>query len=502
MTKISINSPGGGGSLPTGSLQLENGDAMDSTLRYVTDSANTQSKLLLSDTDTRIEGSLTVDGGAATPRIIIDADTNIARILSIRTNDLPRWALRVDGTESGSNAGSDFAIRRYNDAGAFIDAPLSINRANGRVSIIERLLLEADSTATTQSTAVIQNPTANSGIAIVPNGTGAITAVIPDGTGTGGNARGNNSVDLQILRTGAAATAVASGQGSVLIGGQRNTASGQFSIALGNTNTASADNSIAIGTSNTASSQFSNVSGGQSNIASTGTHATVVGGLSNVSSGQYSISGGYVSLASAIGAVALGAGANSTGSYSFSTNLNTFAKGSFSQAFGLWSESYLYGQTAFANDRFSAQSDAQSSTLRARKQDTLSAAATTVLSLDGTGVTNLIIPSGINRSWNVNINYVAVVTAITGTATGVTVGDTIAQGVVLGFKRVGGTSSLVGSPGYLYTNSDASMATAVLLVTAGASQQLALTFQAPSFAGGGSITCRIVAKVELTEVAW
>jgi hypothetical protein len=37
--------------------------------------------------------------------------------------------------ESGSNAGSDFVVGRYADAGGFIDAPLSINRATGAVTL-------------------------------------------------------------------------------------------------------------------------------------------------------------------------------------------------------------------------------------------------------------------------------------------------------------------------------------------------------------------------------
>jgi hypothetical protein len=37
----------------------------------------------------------------------------------------------VDGNETGSNAGADFAIRAYDDAGAFTFAPLSIIRATG-----------------------------------------------------------------------------------------------------------------------------------------------------------------------------------------------------------------------------------------------------------------------------------------------------------------------------------------------------------------------------------
>jgi hypothetical protein len=61
----------------------------------------------------------------------MDANINVAKIFSFRSDNSPRWAFRVDGTESGSNAGADFAIRRYTDLGAFIDTPLTITRSTG-----------------------------------------------------------------------------------------------------------------------------------------------------------------------------------------------------------------------------------------------------------------------------------------------------------------------------------------------------------------------------------
>jgi hypothetical protein len=46
------------------------------------------------------------------------------------------------------------------------------------------------------------------------------------------------------------------------------------------------------------------------------------------------------------------------------------------------------------------------------------------------------------------------------------------------------------------------MATASITISAGGSQQMAITFTAPTFAGGGSVTCRVVSKVSLVEVAY
>lgn len=76
---------------------------------------------------------LHLDGGASVARIKLDADNNIARIFSFRTDDVQRWAFRVDGNETGSNTGANFAVRRYNDAGTYIDSPIEITRNAGTI---------------------------------------------------------------------------------------------------------------------------------------------------------------------------------------------------------------------------------------------------------------------------------------------------------------------------------------------------------------------------------
>jgi len=79
-------------------------------------------------------GLIHADGGASAARIILDADSGVAKIFSFRTDALPRWAFRVDGAETGSNAGADFALRSYDDTGALLISPLSVIRANGKAS--------------------------------------------------------------------------------------------------------------------------------------------------------------------------------------------------------------------------------------------------------------------------------------------------------------------------------------------------------------------------------
>lgn len=42
-----------------------------------------------------------------------------------------RWNIGVTGAEAGANAGSEFVINSYNDAGVLIDTPLTIDRSSG-----------------------------------------------------------------------------------------------------------------------------------------------------------------------------------------------------------------------------------------------------------------------------------------------------------------------------------------------------------------------------------
>lgn len=598
MASIEIKGGGGGGTpLDDGNLTIKNGLPIDATLQTVSDVAGNDSILNISTASvgigtTTATGLLNLYKAASTVRLMINGDAGQNRLITYRTGGVQRIGLYLNNTaETGSNAGSDFAIRRYTDAGALGGTPLFIKRStgnvgintttpattldvNGTANIAERLTIEADSTATTQSTAVIQNTTANSGIALVPNGTGAITAQIPDGTATGGNARGTNAVDLQTIRgintqvAGSQAVIVggasntAAGSQAVVVGGQNNRAltlqsfigggssnsiltSGECAIVGGTLNTNNGVYGfIGAGVQNTVSTTASTISGGQSNTASTGTHATVVGGQSNVSSGQYSVSGGKSNtssgesstafgnaniasgdqsctiggnLVTATGtqSVAGGRSANASGLTSFSMGFYSNAQGrgsqalgeeviatnTYSMASGYQIESYLYGQFVRGNGALSNSASCQYSDVLSRRLAILNSAATTVLSLDGTGTTNLIIPYQNNRTWNVKVSTVAVVSAITGTATGVTVGDSFMENRNLLFKRVSGTSSVVGV-GTVEIISDTSMATALMTYTAGASQELALTFTAPTFVGGGSLTIRVVSKVILVEVAY
>lgn len=101
------------------------------------------------------------------------------------------------------------------------------------------------------------------GIALTPKGTGAVTAQAADGTPTGGNARGANAVDWQMLRVNAAQAAT--GGNSVVGGGNNNQASAPSTVISG-------------GTSNTAAASFAAIGGGQGNVAD-GLQSWIPGGF-------------------------------------------------------------------------------------------------------------------------------------------------------------------------------------------------------------------------------
>jgi hypothetical protein len=418
-------------------------------------------------------------------------------------------------------------------------------RVESALEIAERLRLEADSTVTTQTSSVIQATTTNASLVIAPNGTGALVASVPDGTATGGNARGANAVDLQQSRSGAGQVAfsnysfvgggqnnstasgdhyqvvvgglsnsinasghsfigggqsnsIATGSGSgwsVVTGGRSNVASSQYATVSGgqsNTNS-SYGGFIGGGFSNAASNNFQTISGGESNTASTNTHATVVGGTTNTSSGIGSTSGGSANIASGQSSVSFG-------------NSNQ-ATARFSTALGLNSKAYLYNQLsvgAVGSSFGFVNGSSQYSSLVASAQKALTTGNTASVTLDG-DEGNLIIPTGNNRMWNVQVRWVAVVTAITGTATGVTVGDTKTSTDLLAVARRSGTTTVsahTSAGTHSIETVAGSLTAANIAYTAGASQEMAITFTGPTFAGGGSVTMRVVAAISLTEVAY
>jgi hypothetical protein len=151
-------------------------------------------------------GLLDLFKSAAATRLAIRGDAGQNRLISYRTGALQRFGLYVNNTaESGANAGSNFAIRAYSDAGTLLSTPLFIERSTGNVGIntttpdsafdINGLVTISGGEALTLGLKALQLPT---GIA-----TNVISAGLSTRTGVAGESiiqMGNN---LNTLYTGA-----------------------------------------------------------------------------------------------------------------------------------------------------------------------------------------------------------------------------------------------------------------------------------------------------------
>lgn len=207
---------------------------------------------------------------------------------------------------------------------------------------------ETGSTVTPNTTVPVVTLIAKSGatnvdFAIVPKGTGALIAAVPDGLTSSGNKRGQYAVDWQMIRN--ANTRVASGNRSVIIGGYNNGATNTYSIvggesnqslgyasvvfgannsafdttgvALGNGNNINGLSSVGLGESNTiaAGRNYAFAAGGLNSIISAGGYQTALG-YSNTVSNNVSVGIGYQNTSSGAAGVALGQQNTSSGANS------------------------------------------------------------------------------------------------------------------------------------------------------------------------------------------
>ncbi|WP_164712442.1 hypothetical protein [Methylobacterium currus] len=78
-----------------------------------------------------------LNGGSATfSGVAIAGSAGTQRTLAWWTGASLRWALLATNTaETGGNAGSDLFLARYSDAGAYLDSPIVVSRATGRMGL-------------------------------------------------------------------------------------------------------------------------------------------------------------------------------------------------------------------------------------------------------------------------------------------------------------------------------------------------------------------------------
>jgi hypothetical protein len=170
----------------------------------------------------------------------------------------------------------------------------------------------------------------NYGFALIPNGTGSLSAQAPDGTTSGGNPRGAYSTDWQ--RSRISADQISSGEYSTIAGGLNNAASGNFSSILGgNGNQATKYASIAGGDSNLSTNSGSVALGVTNTASHTGSVAL---GFNNSASGFTTFTAGRYNQAPGDGSIALGIGNYAPGDYSVGIGSDNNTSGGWAFAIG------------------------------------------------------------------------------------------------------------------------------------------------------------------------
>jgi hypothetical protein len=254
------------------------------------------------------------------------------------------------------------------------------------------IVIDDASTATQNNVAITNQHTGqtNSALVLTPKGTGALIAgPKPDGTITGGNARGSYAIDLQIVRNNANQVARGTSH-SVILGGSNNTSSAfNHSVVCG-------------GESNTASNNYAVVCGGQTGTASA-VNSFVAGGQSNTASGGWSFVANSNNTASGQSAAALGNANTSSGLDSFCCNGNNQSTANRASSFGHQALANRINMQAYASGSFSnttGSGDAQRARFVLRNKTTTNSAVE--LFLDGSA-TRLTIPSGKVLGLTINI---------------------------------------------------------------------------------------------------
>ena len=336
-----------------------------------------------------------------------------------------------------------------------------VSATSGGAAINFTTNITAGSVIAIQANVAISQNTAetNSSLVLTPKGTGALIAgPKPDGTATGGNARGARAVDLQFLKTSAAT--VASGLASVICGGRANTASGQYAAVVGgNGNAATNEESVVCGGGlNSATTSWSFVGGGYDN------DTTGAGGGQVIAGGYYNKASGSISV------ICGGENNNVTGAYS-------------SILGGQLALAPQRGMQAHASGQFAAQGDAQRARFVMRNKTTTNSAVE--LFLDGSS-TRLAIPSGKIFAFTINIAGVS--------STGAAVAHYMRQYCL---KNVSGTCTEVYAPITIGTDNAAGTSIALSAYDVGAVEALRV-----EVTGTASTIWRWVASVDAVEIAY
>ena len=277
-------------------------------------------------------------------------------------------------TNNVSTSKHGFAPKAPNDTTKFLrgDGTWAVPSSGGLTKFTE-----AENTSAPNGTVYVDSLTAaasstNADFAILPKGTGAILADIPDNTSTGGNKRGQYSVDLQMVRSSASQVA-----------------SGDYSFMSGNGNTCSGLYSAAFGVSTTVAGSFGNFGYGYGSTISN--NYSFGGGYFSSITGQSAIGVGQGVVASGNYSAAFGQACQSTADNAFSVGNNNVSNGTSSSSFGHYSRVFGVEARQVVGRAVNVAGDCQKSFFPLYARTTNTTATTLTIGGGAAGITNQVI---------------------------------------------------------------------------------------------------------------
>lgn len=174
----------------SGAIQLGNGAASNYAIFTPTAAGGTPT-LQMAGIDTNVDltvmpkgaGAVRIGSNTAGYSLIMNGQATATRAFQWRTANLNRWSIQMGNAESGANAGSDFQLYRFDDAGVLVSAPLLISRATGQVTVQNNLQVGIGTDnyvthqgATTGNTPaiIVQGVDTNIGLRLTTKGQGAV----------------------------------------------------------------------------------------------------------------------------------------------------------------------------------------------------------------------------------------------------------------------------------------------------------------------------------------
>lgn len=314
----------------------------------------------------------------------------------------------------------------------------------------------------------------NTNAAIIPTGTGAFSLACPDNLASGGNARGDNAVDLQISRLNA--DQVASGNRSAIFAGKNNKVNGQDSATGGVANSNLGVQCIIYG---------------ENNASQAGVINSAAFGKSNAVNGNQ--------------AFAVGSNHVIQGNDNFGAGRNNLVAGNQASVFGQDGQSAWESSMSHAADAAwgSTRGDVQNNWFILSADIDSTDAATFEYSLDGVpaGVHKMI-PIADDMAWMVIVNVIA--TCYDAGTSIYVVGDSLSVGYNLMAIKIIDVMTLTGAAGGSVRRQESGTFVAAAggvsfsVVAVGGEDALQVTWIAP--ANDGDAKFKTVAYVQTIQV--